>query len=208
MTIQKDPSPCLKRAARLLGKPGQRLTDAELIAGCLAGVAAAWDALLERYQALLYAVLRREGLDEAAAGDVFQNVCLLLLEHLPALRDHGRLASWLAVTARREAAHCRRREVLASELGSADHDVLEVLGRNAPDLLEEILRLEEGHLMRLGLAQLGSPCRALLELLYREDPVPPYTEVAARLRMPVGSVGPRRGRCLAALRDILQEFGF
>jgi hypothetical protein len=42
----------------------------------------------------------------------------------------------------------------------------------------------------------------LLRLLLAE-PAPSYTEVSAALNMPVGSIGPTRGRCLAKLRQVL-----
>ena len=215
-TIREEPpTPCLKRAARLLGRPGHALADAELIDGCLAGVAEAWDALVERYHPLLYAVITRQGLGEAEAGDAFQDVCVLLMEHLPALRDRERLAGWLAATARRvawrhqrQAGLRRGRESLTSELGEAGQSAVEVIASDAPGPEEDLLRLEERHLVHLGLARLAAPCRALLTLLYGDDAAPPYAEVAQRLKMPVGSVGPRRGRCLAALHEVLREFGF
>ena len=35
------------------------------------------------------------------------------------------------------------------------------------------------------------------------DPPPSYAEVSAALEMPVGSIGPKRARCLARLRTRL-----
>jgi len=46
---------------------------------------------------------------------------------------------------------------------------------------------------------LSEPCKALLRVLM-SDPPPSYIEVGAALDMPVGSIGPRRQRCLRALR--------
>jgi len=43
----------------------------------------------------------------------------------------------------------------------------------------------------------------LLELLMA-DPPSSYTEISDELGIPVGSIGPTRGRCLARLRALLQ----
>lgn len=93
------------------GRRPDRLADPELIARCLSGDARAWDVLLERYESLIYSALNRAGLSPADADDVFQEVCLLLLNHLESLRDTQRLSGWLLSVARREAwrVHKRRR---------------------------------------------------------------------------------------------------
>ena len=42
-------------------------------------------------------------------------------------------------------------------------------------------------------------CQQLIAMLI-EDPPVPYAEISARLGIPVGSIGPNRGRCLDKLR--------
>ncbi len=51
---------------------------------------------------------------------------------------------------------------------------------------------------------LSPHCQRVMRMLMT-DPAPSYAEVAAALDMPVGSIGPTRGRCLSALRDRLLE---
>ena len=45
-------------------------------------------------------------------------------------------------------------------------------------------------------------CRQLLSVIAFADR-PDYARLAEALGMPVGSIGPTRGRCLAKLRDVL-----
>ena len=52
------------------------------------------------------------------------------------------------------------------------------------------------------IAQLSERCRALLRVIAFADR-PDYAAVAEALGMPVGSIGPTRGRCLAKLRQQL-----
>jgi hypothetical protein len=58
-------------------KPFASLPDPELIEACLKGSGQAWEALLVRYQRLIYSIPLRYGLTESDANDVFQNVSVL-----------------------------------------------------------------------------------------------------------------------------------
>jgi DNA-directed RNA polymerase specialized sigma24 family protein len=52
------------------------------------------------------------------------------------------------------------------------------------------------------IARLPERCRALLRVIAFADR-PDYAAVAKALGMPIGSIGPTRGRCLAKLRNQL-----
>jgi len=58
--------------------------------------------------------------------------------------------------------------------------------------------------LRQAFALLPPRCQRLLGLLVVNDP-PSYKEISARLSMPIGSIGPTRGRCLEHLRRILAD---
>jgi len=66
-------------------------------------------------------------------------------------------------------------------------------------------RVELAQEMRDALGALSARCQELLKALYYEMDSPDYRRIAAKLRMPVGSIGPTRGRCLARLLDALEE---
>jgi len=85
-----------------------REDDRTLVRACLDGNRRAWETLIQRYQRLLYAIPQRCGLSEDDAADVFQTVCLRLLQNLGNLRDERSLTSWLITTASREAWRVRR----------------------------------------------------------------------------------------------------
>jgi len=73
----------------------------------------------------------------------------------------------------------------------------------APAADAALLAEEELALLWRGLASLSPPCRTLLRLL-AADPPPSYAEVSAILDMPIGSIGPRRARCLDRLRELVE----
>ena len=53
------------------------------------------------------------------------------------------------------------------------------------------------------MAHLPSQWQQLIDLLMADPPVP-YAEISDQLGLPVGSIGPTRGRCLAKLRVLLE----
>ena len=194
--------------------PYRSTTDQGLISACLAGKADAWDALIARYAALIYSVCLRMGISHADAEDLFQDVCLILLNHLADLRDTAKLSGWLISTTKREAWRTLRRKgaVLAADLGESEWEMEsgESIGQqNAGGNPEtEVIALAEQQLMREALQGLPDRCRELLTLLYTTEEPLSYQELSAKFGLPVGSIGPTRARCLQNLRKILQELGY
>lgn len=189
-----------------------RVEDGELIARCLGGDEESWELLIRRYRRLVYSIPVRYGMGEEVAADVFQSVCLVLLENLAKLKDRGKLGSWLITTTTRECwrvSHRLRREAPIGEGGTDDDDgrgSLPELPDERPLAEEEQLQLEEQARVRAAVEQLPERCRSLVELLYYAEEGgerPSYEEISRRLGMPVPSIGPTRARCLEKLRKLL-----
>jgi RNA polymerase sigma factor (sigma-70 family) len=190
----------------MVADPFASLPDPQLIEACLDGQSQAWEALIVRYQRLIYSIPVRYGLPEHDANDVFQNVSLLLLQNLSRLRDRQRLGAWLVITTRRECWRMlRQRQQLPLQAGGATSDLPLVA---APYSEDELLALERQTLVRAAVDLLDGPCRELLTLLFYTEPRPTYSAVAKRLGIPEGSIGPTRARCLEKLMKILDEMGF
>jgi RNA polymerase sigma factor (sigma-70 family) len=182
--------------------------DAALVLRCRRGEGAAWEALVHRYQRLVFAIVRRIGLDEHAAADVFQTVFARLVAHLPRIADPQRLQAWIVTTAKREALLALRRGRRTVSMTRADDTVDEASECDIADdspLPEEVLaELQQLDQLRDALDRLEEPCRKLLLMLFRDDGDKlPYEEVAQRLGMSVGSIGPTRSRCLGKLRRLV-----
>ena len=186
--------------------------DASLVARCRQGDSTAWTALVMRYQRLVYAIVRRVGDDGHAAADVFQTVFSRLLQHLPKLDDPSRLQAWIVTTTKREALLQRKRaqrtvsmhrrgDSEQTEAGwSADWEPAD--DADGPE--QQLDDLQQLHAVRLALDRMDERCRNLLGLLFTDDDQRvPYEEVARRLGLPVGSIGPTRARCLGKLRGLL-----
>ena len=190
----------------MIVQPFTLLPDPELIEACLKGNGQAWEALLVRYQRLIYSIPLRYGLPEHDANDVFQNVSLLLWENLGNIRDRARLGAWLVITTRRECWRMmrqRRQNVTVSE-----GETLDMLLPTGPLSEDEFLAMELQSQVRAAVEYMDGPCRELLTLLFYTEPRPAYSEIAQRLTLSEGSIGPTRSRCLEKLLKILEAMGF
>ncbi|MDY7101595.1 MAG: sigma-70 family RNA polymerase sigma factor [Actinomycetota bacterium] len=178
----------------------RRLDSGELeslFAEALAGSDDAWTTLLDRHRSLIMATARRFGLTGADADDLFQTVALRLLEHRDRIRSPRALPGWVSSTAQHEClrvVRCRDREPSVERIGERPGAMAA-----SPEPDERLVRDLSRRAVREALASLGARERELLILSVATDPRPSYAEIAGRLGLAVGSIGPTRGRCLAKL---------
>ena len=175
---------------------------AALVRSAAAGDKRSWDALVEEFGRLIWAVARAHRLHDADAADVAQATWLRLFEHLDRLTDPSRVGAWLATTARRECLRVLREHQRHLPWGD---DVPE---RESPDTPPgaALLAGERDEALWRGFSRLRPSDQALLRLL-TADPPPAYEEISAALGMPIGSIGPTRQRALERLRQALHSEG-
>jgi RNA polymerase sigma factor (sigma-70 family) len=193
-----------KAACHLSKKGCAAITlDRDLIRGCQEGDVGAWKRLLDRYERLVFSVPRRYGLSVEDAADITQLTFTILVQSIDTLPEESSLGAWLATVARRHTWRLlkRKRREEISEYGNAS----EPPALSSTSATEELERWELAEWLHHGLSVISKACRDLLSVLYLEPERPSYAEVAARLGMAVGSVGPTRNRCLKHLRKILSE---
>jgi RNA polymerase sigma factor (sigma-70 family) len=178
---------------------------AALVVNAAAGSQQAWDGLVARYNRLGWAVARSFRLAEPDAADVVQTTWLRLVEHLDALQQPERVGAWLGTTARREALRVAKLRGQTVER-SSDAD-LTVLPDAEPSIEESLLTRERDAELYRAVLQLNERCQRLLRVLSASPP-PRYEIVSEALGLPVGSIGPTRGRCLDKLRRVLTDQGW
>jgi RNA polymerase sigma factor (sigma-70 family) len=171
---------------------------AEAVRCAASGDADAWDRLMDQYGRLIWAITRDFKLTESDASDVVQTTWLRLVEHISRLEHPERVGAWLATTARNECLRSiasRRRLVLVGEEYGFD-----VLADHEQSADEVLIAAERVRTVRDAVKTLPHRWQRLMELLMAEQP---YAVIADRLDLPVGSIGPTRGRCLDRLRVLL-----
>jgi RNA polymerase sigma factor (sigma-70 family) len=145
----------------------------------------------------------RFGFPQADASDVFQQVCLKLIEHLHEVKDETKISAWLITTTTRQCIHLKHQK---SRETAPDEDFVE-----PPDPAEglEELRIltEQQQTVRDAVEQLAPRCRALIEALYFDPRSLSYEEISRTMDMPVASIGPTRARCLEKMKTILRRRG-
>lgn len=158
----------------------------------------AWVTLIDRLSTMIRSIARSYRLSYDDVGEVTQTAWLRLLENADCIREPNAVGAWLAVTARREcikATRSRARErsmeteLFAESLGASDDDV------DLPGV-----RSERQEALAEALETLPDHQRLLLRAMMVE-PAPSYSAISQALEVPIGSIGPTRGRALVRLRE-------
>ncbi|MEU0567789.1 sigma-70 family RNA polymerase sigma factor [Nonomuraea sp. NPDC005983] len=166
---------------------------AELLKAAADDDRTAWDELESRFGPRMWAVARACGLNSADAADAVQGAWLRLLEHLHTIRDPAGIGAWLATTTRREAIRILRKEPPGLPFCDVVFD---------PDPASAVLEADGSRLLWQAVSTLNEPCRTLLLLVATGQG---SQQVAMRLGVPAGSVGPTRARCLNKLRTLISQ---
>lgn len=157
----------------------------------------------------LWQLVRAYGLSRAAAEDAVQTTWLNLVRKADTVREPRAVLGWLSITARREAWRLARADGRAAAVEPA---VITNLGEQpgpaeagnaAPSPETVAVASETARRLWRYVAMLPERCRRLLRVI-AFDERPDYGRLALELNMPVGSIGPTRGRCLKKLRDLME----
>jgi len=173
---------------------------AEIVRSAASGDATAWDRLMDQYGKLIWAITRDFNLAESDASDVVQTTWLRLVEHIDRLEHPERVGAWLATVARNE---CLRNIAARKRLVPVGEEYgLETITDNQQPVDEALLAAERVRMVREAMKLLPQRWQRLMELVMAEQS---YAVISDRLNLPVGSIGPTRGRCLDRLRVLLES---
>jgi RNA polymerase sigma factor (sigma-70 family) len=148
---------------------------------------------------ILWHTARAQRLDRSSAEDVVQSAWFALVRSSESIADPQAVLGWLITTVRRESWRVVKRDGRADPTEFLDHDIVSPLSE-MPE--ERVLRDDGDGRLWQHIARLPERCQMLLRVIAFADR-PDYAAVADALGMPVGSIGPTRGRCLAKLRSQL-----
>jgi RNA polymerase sigma factor (sigma-70 family) len=185
---------------------GGNRTEAGLSAAVAAALIAyragdpdAMTALVRRVMPLLWHLVRGFRLDSSSAEDVVQNTLLAFVRHCDEIVEPQAALRWMVVTARREAL----REIQLRDRVEIVNEAAEAAPAPAQEQPEELaLASAAQRVLWRNVSRLSERCRKLLRVIAFAER-PDYGALSVALGMPVGSIGPTRGRCLATLRTML-----
>lgn len=157
--------------------------------------------LVDLVTPLLWHTVRAQRVGHDQAEDVVQTTWLRLVHHAEVIQDPRAVLAWLIVTAKRESWRVVKDARRAAPMPEAD-EVDDVPDTTMDGPETAALASAEGRVLWRHIESLSERCRSLLRVVAFSDR-PDYASVAQALGMPVGSIGPTRGRCLAKLRLLL-----
>ena len=182
--------------------------ESDLIAQVLAGDAEAFEPLVKEHQTNVYRLALRLLGNEADAADAAQDAFLKAYTSLSSFRGESRFSVWLyrltnnvCIDALR-----RRRDALSLETEDDEGETTALPlpdERWSPETLAE--RAEDIRAVRSALDALPDDCREILTL--REIGGLSYEELAAALRLELGTVRSRLNRARKRLADELMKTG-
>ena len=167
-----------------------------VVAAAATGDEGAWALLRDRYATRVRSVARQYRLAPHDVDDVAQTTWLRLLENISRVRDAAAVGAWLETTARRESLALLRRRTRESPT----EDAFFADQPSEPVAEQRLVAAEQRTALTSSLQQLPQRQQQLLVAMLAE-PAPSYAEIAASLKMPIGSIGPTRARSLARLRQ-------
>ena len=81
-----------------------------LVRECLKGNKSAWAALIEKYKGLIFSIPLKRGFSREDADEIFQSVCLTLLNEIANLREPRAFAAWLIRSTSHQCLGWRRKQ--------------------------------------------------------------------------------------------------
>ncbi len=152
--------------------------------------------LIEHLTRSIRGVARMHRLRPHDVDDVVQTTWLRLLEHHDRIRDPAALRAWLHTTARRESLRLLREGARVEPVEDDRLDARDV----APTAHERVEDRERATALLGAIRALPDRQRQLMGALLSDEELS-YTDLSRTLRMPIGSIGPTRARCLQRLRE-------
>ena len=163
--------------------------------GAADGDGRSWAELVRTFDPTLRAVARGFRLGRTDVDDVLQDVWLRAFRALGTLQEPAAVGGWLVVMTRRESLRTLQRCV--NELVTDDHAQFDRPVFTTPET--ELLARERAAALRAAIAALPPHQRRVIGTMLAV-PGASYEQVADALDVPVGSLGPTRGRALLRLR--------
>lgn len=189
--------------------------EAEMLARCRRGDAAAWDQLFDLYYAPALRFIYQLGHEFTAedAEEICQDAFLSVIRNIGSFHGESRFQTWLFRIAGNKARDYFERQGAVKRGGGQKPLSLQAedpetgltldppTNAPAPDL--SLLNAEQLGLVHQALRRLGGPCQEIIELRYFGDLG--YDEISRSLGINVKTVSSRLSKCLDRLEEIARK---
>ncbi len=176
-------------------------TDYELIELTLAGNAAAYEALFDRYRGPVYAAIFQRCGDELDAGDILQETFVKAYFNLGRFDPAYSFGQWVHTIARNlfiDFTRRKKRDGVSLPLGGEIQPA-----SPTPNPEERIMAQQRGRQLDKLLEELPQNYRTVVELRFQREYS--YEEIAAQLSLPIGTVKTQIHRARERLCRLIRE---
>lgn len=178
-------------------------TDVELYLALKAGQSVALGIIYDRHAGLVYGLALKILGNSQEAEDLTQDVFLNLAKAHSYEPSRGSLRTYLAILTRSRAIdRVRSRSTAREFLGRWRHNQEQEIFTDS--LFEEVSSSEQSQEVRAALAQLSNNQQQILRMAYYDGLS--QSEIAERLKIPLGTVKARARRGLLKLRQTLADY--
>jgi RNA polymerase sigma-70 factor (ECF subfamily) len=190
-------------------------SEAELLAGCRQGEAAAWDELFDLHYAAATRFIFQLSHDftREDAEEICQDAFLAVIKSIGSFQGQSQFQTWLFRIAANKARDYRERRNAAKRGGgraplslqAEDPQTGLVIDppSHQPGPDRALLLGEQAALLHQALEQLEEPCREIIELRYFGDLS--YDEISRALDLNAKTVSSRLSKCLDRLEGLAQR---
>ena len=190
-------------------------SEADLVARCRRGEAAAWDELFDQHYAAAGRFILQLGHDLTYedAQELCQEVFLSVIKSLDSFHGESQFQTWLFRIAAnktrdfRERRHAAKRGggITPASLQAEDPETGLTLDppSTAPGPDAALLSAENAALLQQALDELDGPCREIVQLRYFGDLS--YDEISHTLKLNPKTVSSRLSKCLDRLEEITRK---
>ncbi len=189
-------------------KEQSQLSDGDLFERLRSGDEQAWEVFVERFSRLLHAIPFRYFGDDGVIEDVediVQMTLLKLVENLENINEPEKIQAWLVTTSKRNGTGMTGKPSWRREMPLYVTDDGEPYKpESVPSVEEELIRNEDSEEIYKSFLELDERSQELIILLFLDQSNPEYVDIANKLDIPLGSMGPTRMRTLKSLREILE----
>jgi len=191
------------------------MSEEELVALCIRGDEASWQALYRRFYPLVYKIVcwGRWNFPREQTEDIIQEVFSALVISLRSFKFRSQLNTYITDNAKNKCiSEIRRKDTLKRGKGIIHRSLYEVRadgslaidpadrGKRPEELLVDI---EDREALKMAIGKLSYKCQKIVELRYLQ--AMSCKQIAEELDIPKGTVYSRMSRCLLKLKEIYQK---
>ena len=138
---------------------------------------------------------------------MFQDVFLTLFEKLDEIEQPEKIRSWIVTTAKFKTWAVVRgsKGFYSPETEEEMEQEMAGIADAGPLADDQLIELEQQHLIRTAMGQLEERCQKILSMLYLAENTASYVEVASAVGVGETSISPLRSRCLKKLEKLLTK---